>query len=59
MKGSMISIKRSLELAGENLLHALTTDGTAYRFRWRGDDVVGIYPNTDYLPFYPTLKVGE
>ena len=32
------------------------TDGTTYRFRWRGDDIVGISPNTDYLPFYPTLR---
>jgi hypothetical protein len=32
------------------------TDGTTYQFRWRGDDVVGISPNTDYLPFYPTLE---
>ena len=44
------------------LCHALpveeaeeTTDGVTYRFRWRGDDVLGISPNTDYLPFYPSL----
>ena len=32
-----------------------TTDGVEYRMRWRGDEVVGISPNTDYLPFYPTM----
>jgi hypothetical protein len=30
------------------------TDGVAYRLTWRGDEVVGIQPNTDFLPFYPT-----
>ena len=31
-----------------------TTDGVEYQLSWRGDDLVGIEPNTDYLPFYPT-----
>ena len=30
------------------------TDGVAYRLTWRGDEVVGIRPNTDFMPFYPT-----
>lgn len=32
------------------------TDGVDYRFTWRGDDVIGLAPNTDYLPFYPTAS---
>ena len=28
------------------------TDGQTYRLTWRGDEVVGISPNTDFLPFY-------
>jgi len=31
-----------------------TTDEVEYQLSWRGDDLVGIKPNTDYLPFYPT-----
>lgn len=31
------------------------TDGVTYRFTWRGDDVCGMAPNTDHLPFYPTV----
>ncbi len=27
--------------------------GTKYEIAWRGDDVVGISPNTEFLPFYP------
>lgn len=30
------------------------TDGVAYRFTWRGDEIVGISPNADFLTFYPT-----
>ncbi len=29
-------------------------DGDDYHLTWRGDDVVGLVPNTDFLPFYPT-----
>ena len=35
-----------------------TTDGVEYRIDWRGDDIVGIAPNTDFLPFYPTATTG-
>ena len=38
---------------------AETTDGVEYRMRWRGDEVVGISPNTDYLPFYPTMTADR
>ena len=31
-------------------------DGEAYRLTWRGDEVVGISPNTDFLPFYPSAS---
>ena len=31
-----------------------TTDGTTYVCHWRGDEITGISPNADYLPFYPT-----
>ena len=32
------------------------TDGETYRLTWRGDEVVGIRPNTDFLPFFPTTS---
>jgi hypothetical protein len=45
---------------GVTLTHALperttreTLDGTTYRITWRGDEVTGIEPNADLLPFYP------
>jgi hypothetical protein len=28
--------------------------GTDYALTWRGNDVIGITPNTDFFPFYPT-----
>ena len=28
--------------------------GTDYEIHWRGDDVVGVSPNDDFYPFYPT-----
>jgi hypothetical protein len=30
------------------------TDGVDYAITWRGDEVIGISPNSDFLPFYPT-----
>ena len=33
------------------------TDGVAYCLTWRGDEVVGIRPNTDFLPFYSMEQV--
>lgn len=32
------------------------TDQVDYEITWCGDDVVGITPNTDFLPFYPDAK---
>lgn len=26
-----------------------------YALKWKGDDVIGIAPNSDFFPFYPTL----
>ncbi len=31
-----------------------TTDGTEYTLLWRGDEITGVYPNSDFFPFYPT-----
>jgi hypothetical protein len=33
-----------------------TLDGVAYEVAWRGDEIPGIRPNTDWLPFYPSLE---
>ncbi len=30
-----------------------TTDGVTYHFTWRGDEVLSMSPNSDWLPFYP------
>lgn len=35
------------------------TDGVNYHFTWRGDEIVSISPNTDWLPFYPTGTLEE
>ncbi|MFH0964364.1 MAG: hypothetical protein V2A58_10175 [Planctomycetota bacterium] len=32
-----------------------TTNGVDYEFLWRGDEVAGIKPNTDFFPFYPNM----
>ena len=32
-----------------------TIDGVTYTLRWRGDEIEGISPNADFLPFYPSL----
>lgn len=32
-----------------------TLEGKLFQFKWRGDEIVGVSPNTDYLPFYPDL----
>jgi DUF1680 family protein len=29
------------------------TDGVNYHFTWRGDEIMSMTPNTDWLPFYP------
>ena len=31
------------------------TDGVDYAITWRGDEVMGIRPNSSHLPFYPDL----
>jgi len=30
--------------------------GAEYEIAWRGDDVMGVSPNADFLPFYPTMR---
>ena len=30
-----------------------TVNGDAYHYRWRGDDIIGVSPNTNPRPFYP------
>ena len=31
------------------------TNGVTYKFRWKGDRITGITPNSDWLPFYPNF----
>ena len=33
-----------------------TVNGVKCEYTWRGDDIVGVFPNTDVRPFYPTAK---
>ena len=33
------------------------TDGVAYRFTWRGDQITGVSPQASFLPFYPTARL--
>ncbi len=30
--------------------------GGEYEIAWRGDDIIGISPNSTFLPFYPSIK---
>lgn len=32
------------------------TMGTDFTYQWRGDEIISVYPNTDFLPFYPSVK---
>ena len=34
-------------------------NGTEYCYRWRGDDILGVSPNTDLRPVYPSRDSGE
>ena len=31
-----------------------TTQGIDFEFAWRGDEIMGVCPNSDFFPFYPT-----
>lgn len=31
-------------------------DGTKYTFTWRGDEITGVNPNTEFLPFYCSVE---
>ena len=35
------------------------TDGVDYSITWRGDEIIGISPNSDFLPFYPDAFVND
>jgi hypothetical protein len=35
------------------------TSGVEYKLFWRGDEITGIIPNSDFYPFYPTAKETE
>ncbi|MEP7364816.1 MAG: hypothetical protein ABI972_16295, partial [Acidobacteriota bacterium] len=35
------------------------TAGVKYTFGWKGDEIVGVTPNSDFFPFYPTLSNEE
>jgi len=30
--------------------------GKQYRFKWRGDEIIGIDPQDTPVPFYPSLR---
>jgi len=32
------------------------TDGVKYKLTWRGDEIIGVYPNSDFLSFYPNSE---
>ena len=35
------------------------TDGVEYQILWRGDEVIGITPNSSFYPFYPDYPDGS
>ena len=45
-----------IEIGYELPMRTLTEriDGDDYHLTWRGDDVIGLAPNTDFLPFHPS-----
>jgi hypothetical protein len=56
-----LTVPRQEAAARIGIAHALPretvverTDGVDYHVTWRGDEIMGISPNTDWLPFYPT-----
>jgi hypothetical protein len=65
MLGRFVRVSKD-EAAGEIALrYALprrmtreTTDEVEYTLSWRGDEVVGIAPNSDFFPFYGTMERG-
>ena len=54
--GSKIRLRHGLPIR-------LTTEtmprGDSYQFRWRGDEISGIWPNPWPRPFYPTWPAGD
>ena len=50
--GSVVTLHYALP---ERFSEETTRSGQRFRFRWRGDEIIGIQPNDFPLPFYPTL----
>lgn len=69
MIGSFAYVPKDILRVGSQIVlrHALPTRrttetmpmGDTYQFGWRGDEIIGIYPNKWPLPFYPTLEIGD
>ena len=69
MIGSFAFIPKDLLRVGSQIVlrYALPTRrttetmpmGDTYQFAWRGDEVMGIFPNKWPLPFYPTLEIAN
>jgi len=65
-EGAFTRIKHAHLPARIELTYALpirkekeTAAGTEFEITWRGDEIVGICPNTDFYPFFPTAKGCE
>ena len=61
MQGDFAHIRKDFIPAEIQLSYSLPTrteteriDFVDYELIWRGDEVLGVYPNTDFFPFYPT-----
>jgi DUF1680 family protein len=35
------------------------TKGITYTIAWRGDEIMGISPNSSHLPFYPDIPIAK
>ena len=46
------TVEMNYELPERNSSEIL--EGVTYTFNWKGDEIVGVSPNADFLPFYPT-----
>ena len=66
-ENGLMNLKRVMELGAKNLLDlgnpernylplsstvCAISNGNAYTYQWRGDEVVGVTPNIDQRPFY-------
>jgi len=65
MEGSYVCVNREQLKVGSQIVlwYDLPTRytsetmpaGDTYEFAWKGDEITGVYPNEQLLPFYPTL----